>query len=116
MERREDPRYAVRIRVDCASRDAFVSNYVMNISKGGVFIRTESPLARGSPVDLTLDFPDLGQVLRTKGRVVWTYDVPKGTARLVTGMGIRFEDMTPESRAQLERYLEGLAASGAEQV
>ena len=116
MERREAPRYAVIIRVDCASHDLFVSNHMMNISRGGLFIKTEAPLPRGSEVDLTLDLPGLGQVLRPKGRVVWTYDIPKGTAHLVSGMGIRFEGLSPESRELLERYVETLAAAGAEQV
>ncbi|MBI3995245.1 MAG: PilZ domain-containing protein, partial [Nitrospirae bacterium] len=43
-ERRKDLRIDVNIKVDYSTKGMFVSNYVTNLSKGGVFIQTNDPL------------------------------------------------------------------------
>lgn len=86
----------------------FLSNHVTNLSKGGLFIETPSPLPLQSEVLLKLTLPDVGAIMETKGRVIWTYDVKKGTARVVPGMGIKLVETSPEHRQQLEGYLAGL--------
>ena len=107
--RRAHERYEVTIPVDCTTQQVFVSNHVCNISKGGLFIRSETPLPLEAEVTLVLRLPDAGLCIRAKGRVVWNYDVPKGTCRIVPGSGIRFVDMSPFDRATLESYLDRLA-------
>jgi type IV pilus assembly protein PilZ len=91
--------------VDCTTRQSFFSNYVCNISNGGVFIRSSSPLPLNSEVALVFRLPESDQCIRATGRVVWNYDMPKGTSHIVTGSGIRFVDMSASDRATLERYL-----------
>jgi type IV pilus assembly protein PilZ len=103
-------RYKVNIRVDCATRDMFVSNRVTNISRGGIFVQSDHPIPFDSEVDLRLVLPQSHMTIAAKGRVVWTYDVQRGTGRLVPGAGIKFIDMSPSDRALIEQYLEGLAA------
>lgn len=105
---REHPRYEVSIPVDCSTRDVFVSNHVCNISKGGLFIRSDQPLPLNSEVSLVLRLPDTGQCIRATGRVIWNYDMQKGTTRIVPGSGIRFLDIAASDRAALEELLAGL--------
>lgn len=105
---REHPRYEVSIPVDCSTRHVFLSNHVCNISRGGLFIRSEAPLPLNSEVSLVLRLPETEQSIRATGRVIWNYDMPKGTTRIVPGTGIRFLDMPPADRATLERFLAGL--------
>jgi len=106
---REHPRYEVSIPVDCSTRDAFVSNHVCNISKGGLFLRSETPLPLDTEVSLILRLPGSEQCIRATGRVIWNYDMKKGTTRIVPGTGIRFLDLPPSDRATLESFLSGLA-------
>lgn len=103
-------RYKVNIRIDCATRDMFVSNRVTNISRGGVFVASDHPIPFNSEVDLRLVLPQSQVTIAARGRVVWTYDVQRTTGRLVPGAGIKFIDMSPADRALIEQYLEGLAA------
>ena len=110
---RKDPRFDVQITVDWSTRDMFLSNHVTNLSKGGLFIETSSPLPLQSEVFLKLTLPDVGAVVETKGRVIWTYDVKKGTARVVPGMGIKLVETSPEHRQQLEGYLARLEQKDA---
>jgi uncharacterized protein (TIGR02266 family) len=102
---RAHPRYEVSIPVDCSTRDAFVSSQFCNISRGGMFIRSDTPLPIDAEVTLVLRLPGPGRSIRARGRVVWNYDMVKGTTRIVPGSGIRFVDMAAEDLETLEGFL-----------
>jgi len=105
---RKHPRYKVDISVDCSTRDLFLSTHVCNIGKGGLFIRSGNPLPLNDEVSLILYLPATKGYIRATGRVVWNYDMEKGTSHLIPGSGIRFADMSASDRATLESYLAGL--------
>ena len=107
--RRADPRFDVNIKVDYDTKDMFVSNYVTNISKGGLFIQTGDPLPIQSEISLTLVLPGVHATLQTKGKVCWTYDIKKGTSTIITGMGIKFTQLTPSDKDLLESYIRNLS-------
>jgi type IV pilus assembly protein PilZ len=109
VQAREHPRYEVSIPVDCSTRHLFVSNHVCNISKGGLFIQSDSPLPLNADVSLVLHLPGTDQCIRATGRVIWNFDMQKGTTHIVPGSGIRFVGMPPSDRALLESYLASLA-------
>jgi uncharacterized protein (TIGR02266 family) len=106
QEERGEPRYRVDIRVDCVTRELFVANRMMNISRGGFFIEANLPLH--SEVDLVFRVPGSGDPIAAKGRVVWSWDTRRGSARLLAGSGIRFTDMAPKDRQALEFCLRRL--------
>ena len=111
-DRRLDRRFDVNIRVDCETKDMFVSHYVTSLSKGGVFVETEDPLPIQSEVHLKLALPESNQTIEAKGKVAWTYDIKKGTGGHVTpGMGIRFLDLSAEHRMLLEECVQKLSSS-----
>lgn len=104
-------RFRVGLAVSCETRDAFLSGRVTNISRGGLFIRSDHPLPLQSEVDLEFTLPGTGHAIRTTGRVIWNYDMAKGSSRIVPGSGIKFVDLSPADRALLEACLERLASS-----
>ena len=108
LNTRCDPRFDVDITVDYSTAGIFLSNRVMNLSRGGLFIQTDKPLPLDSEVFLTLRLPEAAATIQTRGRVAWTWDMRKGTTHLVPGMGIRLVDTEPRQRQQLEAYLSGL--------
>ena len=110
-DRRNDARFDVKIKVDYYTKDIFVSNYVTNLSKGGVFIETKTPLPVQSEIHFTFILPDFNVKIEANGKVVWTYDVKKGTGKVVSGMGIKFTDLSPRHKAQIEEYLVKLSRS-----
>ncbi|MBN2370267.1 MAG: PilZ domain-containing protein [Vicinamibacteria bacterium] len=111
---RGNPRFEVDIHVDCESRGMFVSNRVMNISRGGLFIASDEPFPIASEVLLRLSLGDHATI-EARGKVIWNYDLPKDSIRITSGSGIRFIDLTPENRGKLERYLEHLCKVQARQ-
>jgi uncharacterized protein (TIGR02266 family) len=100
-----EPRYHVDIQVDEQTSSMFTAGRVTNISRGGLFMETPTPLPIKSRVDIALQLPEIRTVLHVHGRVVWTYDVRRSNSQIMTGTGIKFEDMSPEQRQVLEWYL-----------
>jgi uncharacterized protein (TIGR02266 family) len=115
-DRRKDHRYDIEIKVDYSTREMFQSNYVTNISRGGVFIRAENPLPIHSEVSLKFTFPDSEVTIEAAGRVAWTYDIKKGTGQISPGMGIRFTSFPSEFKSFLEGYLKNLSSEQNERA
>ncbi len=111
--RRQHPRYPVNLTVDFTTREAFVGNHVSNLSRGGLFIATDSPLPVHSELDLELTLPQRDERIRARGRVIWNYDIRRGTSRVVPGMGIKFLDMSTADNRRLTDYLATLAVASA---
>ena len=91
----------VAVNHEFHSLEEFISEYVKDLSEGGVFVRAHQPLAVGTRVDLR--FTVIGEDLETVegvGRVVRVV-APGGGA--TPGMGVMFEDLTPESREVVAR-------------
>ncbi len=96
IKRREE---RVTINKEFESFDAFVSEYVSNISRSGVFIRTQEPLGVGTKV--TLKFTVLMEEIETVegvGEVVRVEQEP-------AGMGIVFTALSGYSEKLIERLL-----------
>lgn len=110
---REHARHPVNLRVDWSTRDAFTANHVSNISKGGLFIPSETPLPVNSELDLVLTLSEPEERIRARGRVIWNYDIRKGTTRVIPGMGIKFVDISTADRARLDSYLAALGPGKA---
>jgi type IV pilus assembly protein PilZ len=100
-----DARYQVDIPVDYETRDLFLGSRVTNISRGGLFIRTDNPLPVQTEVSLSLHLPQDEGVIQARGRVVWNYDVPRNSFHVVSGMGIKFIDLSSDQRSRIESSL-----------
>lgn len=76
------------------------STRVSDVSRGGCFVDTLSPLPIGSRIRLTLHGSSVA--FETAGSVVYTQQG--------LGMGIAFDPMSPEQQLTLEDWLNGLGA------
>lgn len=87
--------------------DGFITDWAVNISKGGIFINTRNPLAVGTTVRLIISLPDTAFPFDLTGRVarVNEFDNPSNQ---VPGMGIEFIDVDEEKRTRIERFVERL--------
>jgi uncharacterized protein (TIGR02266 family) len=73
---------------------------VGNLSEGGLFLRTSTPLERGATASVWLGATDQVEVV---GRVRWVRVEGQGGA---PGMGLSFEGLGDEARAAIRRILE----------
>jgi uncharacterized protein (TIGR02266 family) len=87
--------------------DGFITDWAVNISRGGIFINTRSPLAVGTTVRLIISLPDTQFPFDLTGRVarVNEFDNP---ANQVPGMGIEFVDVDDDKRVRIERFVNRL--------
>jgi len=95
-QRRED---RITINKEFESFDAFINEYVTNISRTGVFIRSKTPLPVGTTVNLrfTVIMDDIESIEGT-GKVVRVEEDP-------AGMGVVFTHLTSYSQKLIEKLL-----------
>ncbi|MBK7859277.1 MAG: TIGR02266 family protein [Archangiaceae bacterium] len=98
-ERRRHPRTPLSLLVQYRfnSFDDFLAEYSLNISPGGIFIRTDTPLEEGSMVYLQFSLKDGSRLIEGMGKVVRKN--PPGVKDRVAGMGIEFVNFDDESMA-----------------
>jgi Tfp pilus assembly protein PilZ len=79
---------------------------VDDVSRGGLFLRTEEALPLGAAISMELRRADRATAVPLSGRVV--RQVPDGasTAEAAHGLGILFDPMAPEVEAELVKMLE----------
>ena len=95
MGKREEERLTINKEFD--SFDQFIDEYVTNISRSGVFIKTASPLPVGTRVDLRFTvITDGVESIEGEGEVV---RVEKD------GMGVVFRELARYSRDLIEKML-----------
>lgn len=99
-ERRQYPRIAIPVDGRWLGDSGGTTCQVLNISLGGCFVRTSAAAVDGLGV-LRLLF---GRTpLSIAGRVVH--------AERGRGFGLKFQDVSPEVRSELQRHLEELKAA-----
>lgn len=105
QERRSDVRFPVNLAVRYGENEPQVyENFVLNISKGGVYIITDQPLPEGAIIIMHFFVPPQQKLLAEfKGEVVGV-----NTSDLYPcGMHVEFFDTPTESWRRLEGFLEG---------
>ncbi len=99
MDQRRSPRIQTNALVDVAGTDVLLFHRIRDISMGGICIECPTLEEVGTEVDLCINFPDLDEVIETRGVVVWAHEEPW------RGMAIRFAELSEEHRSILRRYL-----------
>jgi len=100
----EDKRAEDRLTInkEFESFDAFIQEYVTNISKTGVFIRTQTPLPIGTKVNLHFSvIMDGVETIEGVGEVVRVETNANGNV----GMGVVFVELSGYSRDLLDKLL-----------
>src|SRR5580704_6504101 len=89
----------VTINKEFESFDAFIQEYVTNISRTGVFIKSQTPLAIGTRVNLrfTVIMDDI-ETIEGVGEVVRVVTDP-------SGMGVVFRELNGYSKDLIEKLL-----------
>ena len=85
-----------------ADMDAFMREIAVNISIGGMFIRTTSPHSQDAMIYLQFQLEDGSKLIEGLGRVVHVnppdHEVP--------GMGVEFVNLDPDSRRLIQSIVD----------
>lgn len=88
---------------------SFITDFAVNISRGGIFINTREPASVGTIVRLIISLPDAAFPFDLTGRVIRMQPYDPQSDQM-SGMGIEFMDVDDEKRARLERFVDRLRA------
>jgi len=113
-EKRHAPRVPadLDIKLGYGSIDEFIERHALNISRGGIFVRTLAPEAPGTPLTLSIALESGEKVIVGKGVVAWTTPpAAPGEPQHPPGMGVRFTELDDASRALVDLVV---ATRGAE--
>jgi uncharacterized protein (TIGR02266 family) len=100
-ENRKFARVPTRLRCWCEGENVTVYARIGNLSEGGLFLRTSTPLSQGSRA--TLRFGQDTQAIEAEATVVWSRaDGDSGPP----GMGLRFEVIEGKRLEELRKLIQ----------
>ncbi len=97
-ERRKNLRIPVAARVKFREGEREEVWFTQDLSEGGLFLKAERPPFVGTLLDLEISLPDVPNLVRARGDVVWRQEG--------IGCGVRFMRITQENRKTLREYIE----------
>lgn len=100
-EGRKATRHKVEIEVGIASESNLYVGFTENLSATGVFVATYTRKPIGAKVEVVMSFPN-GDDIRANGVVRW---LREATSAGWPGMGVQFEELSPEDDAKLKKFL-----------
>jgi uncharacterized protein (TIGR02266 family) len=98
FNRRGSPRVVLGIPVAYRFGNTIAAALALNLSKGGVAIRTMSPLEQGSKVRVRFRLPGAKLDIEAESRVAWS-------DRRV-GMGLQFERVEPSEQQAVDEFVD----------
>jgi type IV pilus assembly protein PilZ len=101
--RRQSPRRAVTLEVEYESMHEFLTDFASNMSLGGMFIETETPLPMGTRFRLKFCLPAQDEPIEAFGEVCW---IQEDTPALKGGMGLSFSGIDPTDQRVIEAWLD----------
>ncbi|MEW6668730.1 MAG: TIGR02266 family protein [Thermodesulfobacteriota bacterium] len=106
---RREPRVPKTLSLTYKDRQSFVKAYSANVSRGGLFIKTDTPLPKGERFLLKLQLPDVGRPLSIECQVAWSKKAGEQGPVGPNGMGIRFLEMDEKDDQVLRRYVQEIS-------
>ena len=98
FDRRSSRRVVVAIPVSFRFDNTIASALTLNISKGGLAIRTMSPLAASTTVRTHFQLPGSDRDIGADSRVVWSDQR--------VGMGLQFEQVDADDQTAVDEYVD----------
>jgi uncharacterized protein (TIGR02266 family) len=99
FNRRSSPRVVLSIPVAYRFGDTITAVLTLNLGKGGVSIRTMSPLVVGSKTRIRFRLPGARREVEADAKVTWS------DGRI--GMGLQFERVDPADQAAIDEFVDG---------
>src|SRR5882724_9430770 len=116
QDTRKDPRakiVSLNVRYKSATVDEFIENHSHDVSKGGVFIKTDKPFAIGTLLKFEIRLAADQPVIAGVGRVVWKREASGGSAERPSGMGVKFIKIDDNSRVTIDKLTGAKSDAGS---
>ena len=112
-QRRAFPRVPLRAkaRMEFAEQRYFLSEWAVNLSPGGMFVRSEAPMAAGQRFHFEASLTPKGPRFEGVGEVMWVRTDWEGNAR-PPGFAVRFLELEDDGRAMMLRLADVFLTRG----
>jgi uncharacterized protein (TIGR02266 family) len=107
MKRTRPRRVSINLPVTYENLGIFLDSEIMNLSKGGLFLKADIPLPLRSRIDFKFSLPELSKTIEATGLVVWSRGYSKSLNE-PSGMGIQFLDISTGDIEAILDYIERL--------
>jgi uncharacterized protein (TIGR02266 family) len=107
IKRERPKRISLNIPVTYNNLGMFLDSEIMNLSKGGLFLKADICLPLRSQVDFQFALPSEARIIKATGMVVWSRDRKKAQGE-ASGMGIQFLEISTDDVEAILDYIEKL--------
>ncbi len=107
-ERRQHQRVPAQVLIKYQNADQFFTDYVQNISRGGIFVPTQQPLPEETYLQVSFSLPDYDRLITTEGIVVHSIQPGFSDTDEPAGMGIQFHALSEENQQLIDSYVESM--------
>lgn len=95
----------LKVKFKSETLDQFIERYAVDVSQGGIFIRTKEPQPVGTQMKFEFQLRDGAPLIGGEGTVVWIREPDPARPAVAPGMGVRFDRLAEGSPVVLERIL-----------
>ncbi len=103
-ENRITSRIKFQILMDYSDHESILFDFCNDLSTGGVFIETITPLPVGTKVNISFTLPPHNQPFKSKALVRWIRTTRESSDK-PAGMGVLFVGQSDEERKTLEDHI-----------
>jgi uncharacterized protein (TIGR02266 family) len=96
---------SLNVRYKSATVDEFIENHALDVSRGGIYIKTGSPFPPGTLLKFEIRLASDQALITGVGRVVWKRDAGQGTGDRPAGMGVKFIKVDDPSKAVIDKLV-----------
>jgi uncharacterized protein (TIGR02266 family) len=96
---------SLNVRYKSATVDEFIENHALDVSRGGIYIKTGSPFPPGTLLKFEVRLASDQALITGVGRVVWKRDAGQGTGDRPAGMGVKFIKVDDPSKAVIDKLV-----------
>lgn len=104
-KKRDFPRTHCEIKMEYRTAESFMEAYMMQVGKGGLFIRHDNPPMLGDEVEVSFSLPGDAKSIKARGKVVWRMENPYHEV-FDKGVGVKFTDISDEARAKIGTFVD----------
>jgi uncharacterized protein (TIGR02266 family) len=102
-----------RVRLRYAAFDTFIEKFAPNVTRGGVFLASKTPLPVGTTFPFEIQLAGGEPALVGEGKVTWVKTFDPEAPQKAHGMGVQFLRLDGPSREMLNQILARKAATAA---
>ncbi len=102
---REHERLPITLTVNYRTDMDFLNASAKDISMGGMFLRTTSPLPEGTELNLCFNIPEVTMEFCVNAEIIWAVSSSETENEEDCGMGLKFVNISKERSRLLGDYI-----------